>query len=145
MQGAWSLVTSFRHVSAMQQHAGNVLTAVSMQEASLARETEIVSFRVESKIRTSKMLSWVLHIRDTQPLKTWEFVKRYVRCHIFCRWNHHPQTRTWMSTSVASIRYFVWRPYVSIIIPAKLHVHLDVCDTVGPLVSFECVEWLLAD
>ncbi|KAL4393346.1 hypothetical protein AHAS_Ahas02G0042800 [Arachis hypogaea] len=27
---------------------------------------------------------WVRHITDTQPLDTWESVKRYVRCHIFC-------------------------------------------------------------
>ncbi|RYR25424.1 hypothetical protein Ahy_B02g059151 [Arachis hypogaea] len=37
------------------------------------------------------------------------------------------------------------RPYVGIIIAAELHAHLDVCDTVGPLVSFECVEWLPVD
>ncbi|XLU29204.1 hypothetical protein S245_065270, partial [Arachis hypogaea] len=28
-------------------------------------------------------------------------------------------------------------PYVGIITPAELHGHLDVCDTVGPLVLFE--------
>ncbi|XP_015973254.1 serine/threonine-protein phosphatase 7 long form homolog [Arachis duranensis] len=64
------------------------------------------------------------------------------------RWSHHPRTRAWISKSVASIRHdidfkedFVWRPYLGIIIPAELHHHLDVCDTVGPLISFECVEW----
>ncbi|RYR73050.1 hypothetical protein Ahy_A02g007330 [Arachis hypogaea] len=35
--------------------------------------------------------------------------------------------------------------YVDIIILADLYTHLNVCDTVGPLVSFECVEWLPAD
>ncbi|QHN76492.1 uncharacterized protein DS421_19g644330 [Arachis hypogaea] len=52
----------------------------------------------------------------------------------------------------ASIRHaidfmeeFVWRTYVGIIIPTDLYAHLDVYDTVGPLVSFQCVEWLPAD
>ncbi|XP_052113485.1 uncharacterized protein LOC107474917 [Arachis duranensis] len=41
----------------------------------------------------------------------------------------------------------LWRSlsYVDIIILADLYTHLNVCDTVGPLVSFECVEWLPAD
>ncbi|QHN84614.1 uncharacterized protein DS421_16g530150 [Arachis hypogaea] len=68
------------------------------------------------------------------------------------RWSHHPRTRAWMSRSAMSIRHdidymdeFVLRPYISIIIPTKLHAHLDVCDTVRLLLSFECVEWNSAD
>ncbi|QHO08033.1 uncharacterized protein DS421_14g468940 [Arachis hypogaea] len=60
--------------------------------------------------------------------------------------------RTWMSRSAVSIRHdidyieeFVWQSYLSIIIPVKLHHYLDVCGTVGPLLSFECVEWHLVD
>ncbi|KAL4381787.1 hypothetical protein AHAS_Ahas04G0168400 [Arachis hypogaea] len=40
---------------------------------------------------------------------------------------------------------FVWQPYLDIIISAKLHHYLDVCGTIGPLLSFECVEWHLVD
>ncbi|QHO39110.1 uncharacterized protein DS421_4g126240 [Arachis hypogaea] len=54
--------------------------------------------------------------------------------------------------SAASIRHdinyieeFVWQPYLDIIISAKLHHYLDVCGTIGPLLSFECVEWHLVD
>ncbi|KAL4276482.1 hypothetical protein AHAS_Ahas20G0211600 [Arachis hypogaea] len=64
------------------------------------------------------------------------------------RWSHHPRTRAWMSRSTASIRHdidnmedFVWWPYIGIIMPAELHQHLYLCDTVGPLLSFECVKW----
>ncbi|RYR01508.1 hypothetical protein Ahy_B06g080384 [Arachis hypogaea] len=71
---------------------------------------------------------------------------------VACRWSHHPRTRAWMSRSAMSIRHdidymdeFVLRPYISIIIPTKLHAHLDVCDTVRLLLSFECVEWNSAD
>ncbi|RYR57943.1 hypothetical protein Ahy_A05g023612 isoform A [Arachis hypogaea] len=40
-----------------------------------------------------------------------------------------------------NILQFVWRPYLGIIIPPKLHRRLDVCDTVGLLLLFDCVEW----
>ncbi|XP_025630542.1 serine/threonine-protein phosphatase 7 long form homolog [Arachis hypogaea] len=195
--------------------------------------------QVSSSSKSYINLSRVGHIRDTQPLDTWESVMRYVRCHIFCllgttlfvdkstvyfhakylpllqnfdqisnyswgsaclanlyrslccasrynckemdgpldllfvwawermprlapiprhqlalaeilvarRWSHHPQARKWMARIQANIRHainimeeFVWRLYIGIIIPAELHAHLDVCDMVGPLVSFECVE-----
>ncbi|XLT60027.1 hypothetical protein HN873_052631, partial [Arachis hypogaea] len=36
---------------------------------------------------------------------------------------------------------FEWRPYDGLIIPDELHGHLEVCDIVVPLLSFECVEW----
>ncbi|RYR04000.1 hypothetical protein Ahy_B06g083500 [Arachis hypogaea] len=185
-------------------------------------------------------LSWVRHIRDTQPLDTWDSVQLYVRCHILCllgttlftdkstscaharylpllqnfeqigtyswgsatlahlyrslcralrydckemdgpldllfvweleqipflapiprhqlapakisvarRWSNRPRYNAWTSRKAASVRHdidymkeFMFRPYLGIIIPAELHHHLDVCDTVGPLVLFECVEW----
>ncbi|XLU23022.1 hypothetical protein S245_059088, partial [Arachis hypogaea] len=57
-------------------------------------------------------------------------------------------TNQGMSRRAVSIRHdidymeeFAFRPYLGIIILAELQNHLDVCDTVGPLVSFECVEW----
>ncbi|KAL4350087.1 hypothetical protein AHAS_Ahas10G0106900 [Arachis hypogaea] len=63
---------------------------------------------------------------------------------VACRWSYHPRTKAWMSRSVASIRHdinymdeFVWRPYIDIITPVELHAHFDVCDTIGPLLSFE--------
>ncbi|KAL4364913.1 hypothetical protein AHAS_Ahas07G0053600 [Arachis hypogaea] len=60
------------------------------------------------------------------------------------RWSHHPRTRAWMSRRAASIRHdkdYMKEPYLGIIISAELQHHLDVCDTIGSLVSFECVEW----
>ncbi|QHO08321.1 uncharacterized protein DS421_14g471550 [Arachis hypogaea] len=49
-----------------------------------------------------------------------------------------------MSRSAAFIRHdidymdeFAWQPYIGIIIPTELHTHLDVCDMVGSLLSFE--------
>ncbi|RYR13178.1 hypothetical protein Ahy_B04g070296 [Arachis hypogaea] len=38
---------------------------------------------VSSSSKSYIKLVWVRHIRDTQSLDTWEFVQRYVRCHIF--------------------------------------------------------------
>ncbi|KAL4300039.1 hypothetical protein AHAS_Ahas17G0161000 [Arachis hypogaea] len=39
---------------------------------------------VSSSSKSYIKLSWVRrHIRDKQPLETWESVQRYVRCHIF--------------------------------------------------------------
>ncbi|RYR07934.1 hypothetical protein Ahy_B05g075430 isoform B [Arachis hypogaea] len=35
---------------------------------------------------------------------------------------------------------FVWRLYEGLIIPDELHGHLEVCDIVAPLLSFECAE-----
>ncbi|RYR26690.1 hypothetical protein Ahy_B02g060982 [Arachis hypogaea] len=117
---------------------------------------------VSSSSKSCINLTWVHHIRDTELLDTEKSVQRYIRCHIFsllgntlfvdkstvyahAKWSHHPRTRAWMSRSATSIRheidYMNERPYIDIIIPAELHEHLDVCDTVGPLLSFECIEW----
>ncbi|RYR61277.1 hypothetical protein Ahy_A04g018423 [Arachis hypogaea] len=38
-------------------------------------------------------------------------------------------------------RKFEWQPYDGLIVPDELHPHLEVCDIVAPLLSFECVEW----
>ncbi|XP_057756480.1 protein MAIN-LIKE 2-like [Arachis stenosperma] len=40
--------------------------------------------QVSSSSKSYINLSWISHIRDTQPLNTWESVMHYVRCHIFC-------------------------------------------------------------
>ncbi|KAL4294127.1 hypothetical protein AHAS_Ahas18G0197000 [Arachis hypogaea] len=39
--------------------------------------------QVSSSSKSYISLSWVRHIRDIQPLDTWESIMRYVRCHIF--------------------------------------------------------------
>ncbi|KAL4294128.1 hypothetical protein AHAS_Ahas18G0197100 [Arachis hypogaea] len=63
-------------------------------------------------------------------------------------WSHHPRPQKWMARTQASIRHvidiveeFIFWMYVGIVIPADLHAPFNVCDTVRPLVSFECVEW----
>ncbi|RYR42207.1 hypothetical protein Ahy_A08g038678 [Arachis hypogaea] len=68
------------------------------------------------------------------------------------RWSHSERTTSWLAKTVANFRVdidymqeFEWRPYEGMIIPNELHGHLDVCDTVAPLLSFECIEWHPAD
>ncbi|KAL4306839.1 hypothetical protein AHAS_Ahas16G0218400 [Arachis hypogaea] len=128
---------------------GEVVTGWTDSSHDLVNQS-LAIFSIEPQVNSSSKsyinLSWVCHIRDTQRLDTWESVMRYVR------WSHHPRTQKWMSMTQASIRHvidfledFIWRLYVGIIIPAKLHSHLAVCDMVGPLVSFERVGWLPAD
>ncbi|RYR63068.1 hypothetical protein Ahy_A04g020858 [Arachis hypogaea] len=39
---------------------------------------------VDSFSKSYINLSWIRHIRNTQPLDTWESVMCYIRCHIFC-------------------------------------------------------------
>ncbi|QHO00746.1 uncharacterized protein DS421_13g409050 [Arachis hypogaea] len=63
-------------------------------------------------------------------------------------WSHSARTTAWSSNTVVTFRHhidymqeFEWRPYAGLIIPNELHGHLDVCDTVAPLLSFECIEW----
>ncbi|RYR75598.1 hypothetical protein Ahy_A01g000157 [Arachis hypogaea] len=41
-------------------------------------------FAMSSSSKGYTKLSWVCHIRDTQPLDTWESIQCYVRCQIFC-------------------------------------------------------------
>ncbi|QHO50166.1 uncharacterized protein DS421_1g20310 [Arachis hypogaea] len=55
------------------------------------------------------------------------------------RWSHSERTTAW------SLKTFEWRPYDGLIVPDDLHPHLEVCDIVAPLLSFECVEWHPAD
>ncbi|QHO31416.1 uncharacterized protein DS421_8g241420 [Arachis hypogaea] len=64
------------------------------------------------------------------------------------RWSHSARTTAWSSNTVVTFRHhidymqeFEWRPYAGLVIPDDLHGHLDVCDTVAPLLSFECIEW----
>ncbi|RYR59731.1 hypothetical protein Ahy_A05g025672 [Arachis hypogaea] len=68
------------------------------------------------------------------------------------RWSHSERTTSWLAKTVVNFRVdidymqeFEWRPYEGMIIPGELHGHLDVCDTVAPLLSFECIEWHPAD
>ncbi|RYR55296.1 hypothetical protein Ahy_A06g030534 isoform A [Arachis hypogaea] len=68
------------------------------------------------------------------------------------RWSHSERTTSWLAKTIANFRHdidymqeFEWRPYEGMIIPGELHGHLDVCDTVAPLLSFECIEWHPAD
>ncbi|KAL4286575.1 hypothetical protein AHAS_Ahas19G0099900 [Arachis hypogaea] len=49
-------------------------------------------------------------------------------------------SRVFLQDTVLCIT-FVWRSYERLIIPNELHGHLEVCDTVAPLLSFEYVEW----
>ncbi|RYR35282.1 hypothetical protein Ahy_A10g050432 [Arachis hypogaea] len=106
-------------------------------------------------------LSWVRSIRDEESLDTEESIMRYVRCQIFCllgstlftdKWSHSERSAAWLEKTVETFRNdidymqeFEWRPYEGIIVPVELHVHLDVCDIVAPLLSFECIEWHPAD
>ncbi|XP_057744645.1 serine/threonine-protein phosphatase 7 long form homolog [Arachis stenosperma] len=64
------------------------------------------------------------------------------------RWSHSERTTVWLSKTVARFRHdidymeeFKWRPYDGLIIPDELHGHLEVCDIVTPLLSFECIKW----
>ncbi|QHO04995.1 uncharacterized protein DS421_13g444910 [Arachis hypogaea] len=64
------------------------------------------------------------------------------------RWSHSERTTAWLSKTVETFRHdidfmqeFEWRPYHGLIVPDELHPHLEVCDIVAPLLSFECVEW----
>ncbi|KAL4314862.1 hypothetical protein AHAS_Ahas15G0127500 [Arachis hypogaea] len=63
------------------------------------------------------------------------------------RWSHSAQSIVWLSKTTSTFRQeidymdeFVWRPYKGLIIPNELHGHLEVCDTVAPLLSFECAK-----
>ncbi|QHO42205.1 uncharacterized protein DS421_5g152180 [Arachis hypogaea] len=51
------------------------------------------------------------------------------------RWSHSERTTAWSSKT------FEWRPYDRLVLPDELQPHLEVCDIVAPLLSFECVEW----
>ncbi|KAL4315599.1 hypothetical protein AHAS_Ahas15G0201200 [Arachis hypogaea] len=182
---------------------GEVVTSWTDSSHDFLVTHSLAIFGNESQLSSSSNsyinLSWVCHIRDTQPLDTRESVMRYVRCHIFCllgttlfadkstayasakylpllqnfdqissyswgsaclahlyrslcrvsRWSHHLRTRKWMAMTQESIRYAInfieERSYVGIIILAELHTHLDVYDTVRPLVSFKCIEWIPVD
>ncbi|RYR04253.1 hypothetical protein Ahy_B06g083889 [Arachis hypogaea] len=64
------------------------------------------------------------------------------------KWSHSEQTTAWLSKTVVRFRHdidymdeFEWRPYDGLIIPDELHGHLEVCDIIAPLLSFECIEW----
>ncbi|XP_072088084.1 serine/threonine-protein phosphatase 7 long form homolog [Arachis hypogaea] len=74
------------------------------------------------------------------------------------RWSHSKRTTAWSSKTVETFRHdidymqegsntpvilwqFEWWPYDGLIVPNDLHPHLEVCDIVAPLLSFECVEW----
>ncbi|KAL4365659.1 hypothetical protein AHAS_Ahas07G0128200 [Arachis hypogaea] len=68
------------------------------------------------------------------------------------RWSHSERTTASLSKTVETFRHdidymqeFEWRPYDGLIVPDDLHPHLEVCDIVAPLLSFECVEWHPAD
>ncbi|QHO39648.1 uncharacterized protein DS421_4g131000 [Arachis hypogaea] len=68
------------------------------------------------------------------------------------RWSHSERTTAWLSKTVETFRHdidymqeFEWRPYHRLIVPDELYPHLEVCDIVAPLLSFECVEWHPAD
>ncbi|QHO40936.1 uncharacterized protein DS421_5g141400 [Arachis hypogaea] len=68
------------------------------------------------------------------------------------RWSHSKRTTAWLSKTVETFRHdidymeeFEWRPYHGLIVPDELYPHLEVCDIVAPLLSFECVEWHPAD
>ncbi|RYR73298.1 hypothetical protein Ahy_A02g007650 [Arachis hypogaea] len=64
------------------------------------------------------------------------------------RWSHSERSTAWLEKTVETFRHdidymqeFEWRPYEGMIVPGELHGHLDVCDIVAPLLSFECIEW----
>ncbi|QHO11763.1 uncharacterized protein DS421_15g501010 [Arachis hypogaea] len=68
------------------------------------------------------------------------------------RWSHADRSTAWLEKTVVTFRVdidymqeFEWRPYQGMNIPVELHRHLDVCDIVAPLLSFECIEWHPAD
>ncbi|RYR79208.1 hypothetical protein Ahy_A01g004040 isoform B [Arachis hypogaea] len=64
------------------------------------------------------------------------------------RWSHSEWTTSWLAKTVARFRHdidYMQEPYEGMIIPGELHGHLDVCDTVAPLLLFECIEWQPAD
>ncbi|XP_025703580.1 serine/threonine-protein phosphatase 7 long form homolog [Arachis hypogaea] len=68
------------------------------------------------------------------------------------RWSHSERSAAWLEKTVETFRHdidymqeFEWWPYEGMIVPGELHVHLDVCDIVAPLLSFECIEWHPAD
>ncbi|RYR52751.1 hypothetical protein Ahy_A06g027638 [Arachis hypogaea] len=104
-------------------------------------------------------LGWVRSVRDEEPLDTEESIRRYVRSQISCLLgstlftdNHAERSTAWLEKTVVTFRHdidymqkFEWRPYQGMIIPGELHRHLDVCDIVAPLLSFECIEWHPAD
>ncbi|XLS62655.1 hypothetical protein HN51_016883, partial [Arachis hypogaea] len=63
-------------------------------------------------------------------------------------WSHAERSTAWLEKTVVTFRVdidymqeFEWRPYQGMNIPVELHRHLDVCDIVAPLLSFECIEW----
>ncbi|QHO10853.1 uncharacterized protein DS421_15g493150 [Arachis hypogaea] len=64
------------------------------------------------------------------------------------RWSHSKRTTAWLSKTVKTFRHdidymqeFEWQSYDRLIIPDELHSHLEVCDIIAPLLSFEYVEW----
>ncbi|RYQ93908.1 hypothetical protein Ahy_B09g100127 [Arachis hypogaea] len=64
------------------------------------------------------------------------------------RWSRPYRSKAWLSKTVEVFRQeidnmdeFVWRSYEGLIILDELHGHIEVCDIVAPLLSFECVEW----
>ncbi|RYR30418.1 hypothetical protein Ahy_B01g055186 [Arachis hypogaea] len=67
-------------------------------------------------------------------------------------WSHSERSTAWLEKTMVTFRHdidymqeFEWRPYEGMILPSELHGHLDVCDIVAPLLSFECIEWHPAD
>ncbi|RYQ79439.1 hypothetical protein Ahy_Scaffold6g108184 isoform A [Arachis hypogaea] len=67
---------------------------------------------------------------------------------IAMRWSHSYQSKAWLSKTVVIFKQeidymdeFVWQSYEGLDIPDELHGHLEVCDIIAPLLSFECVEW----
>ncbi|KAL4329958.1 hypothetical protein AHAS_Ahas13G0352100 [Arachis hypogaea] len=61
------------------------------------------------------------------------------------RWNHSYQNKAWLSKIVEVFRQKIDNMdevnIYGLIIPDELHGHLEVCDIIAPLLSFECVEW----
>ncbi|RYQ98730.1 hypothetical protein Ahy_B07g086489 [Arachis hypogaea] len=59
------------------------------------------------------------------------------------RWSHFKRISAWLSKTTTTFRQeidYMKEPYEGVIIPDELHRHLEVCNTVAPLLSFECVE-----
>ncbi|KAL4286790.1 hypothetical protein AHAS_Ahas19G0121400 [Arachis hypogaea] len=52
----------------------------------------------------------------------------------------HEPMRGCRGERLCNILQFMFQPYLGIIVSAELQHHLHVCDMIGPLVSFECVE-----
>ncbi|XP_016195152.1 protein MAIN-LIKE 2-like [Arachis ipaensis] len=67
---------------------------------------------------------------------------------VVMRWSHSYQSKAWLSKTVAIFRQeinYMDEPYEGLDIPDELHGHLEVCDIVALLLSFECVEWYPAN